>query len=150
MLASAALDDVWRQAKEMNNACVEMQAQLRATKTRTRDLIEQTNAIQGQTRDVAKRSEMIGRFVSKYQVGKLLTQYFVVNFLLLNLCLKGVFNCNLDEGLELTFVCTQEIYQAMLWPSLLFHTHTLYQIGKYRVAWFFLPSCSKLYSFLST
>jgi len=63
-----ALDDVWRQAKEMNNACVEMQAQLRATKTRTRDLIEQTNAIQGQTRDVAKRSEMIGRFVSKYQL----------------------------------------------------------------------------------
>ena len=80
MLASAALDDVWRQAKEMNNACVEMQAQLRATKTRTRDLIEQTNAIQGQTRDVAKRSEMIGRFVSKYQVGKQLTQYFVFNF----------------------------------------------------------------------
>ena len=55
----------------MNNACVEMQAQLRATKTRTRDLIEQTNAIQGQTRDVAKRSEMIGSFVSKYQVGTL-------------------------------------------------------------------------------
>ena len=80
MLTSAALDDVWRQAEEMNNACVEMQAQLRATKTRTRDLIEQTNAIQGQTRDVAKRSEMIGRFVSKYQVGKLLTQFFVFNF----------------------------------------------------------------------
>ena len=65
---NSALDDVWRQAKEMNEACVQMQAQLKATKTRTRDLIEQTNSIQSQTRDVEKRTEMIGKFVSKYQL----------------------------------------------------------------------------------
>ena len=63
-----ALDKVYEEAKAMNASCLAMQAQLKASKSRTQDLISQTTAMQNQSAILAQKSAQIQEFSEKYQL----------------------------------------------------------------------------------
>ena len=63
-----ALDKVYEEATAMNASCLAMQAQLKASKSRTQDLISQTTAMQNQSAILAKKSAQIQLFSEKYQL----------------------------------------------------------------------------------
>ena len=63
-----ALDQVYEEAKAMNASCLAMQAQLKATKSRTQDLISQTTAMQNQGAILAKKAAHVQQFVDRYQL----------------------------------------------------------------------------------
>jgi hypothetical protein len=63
-----ALDQVYEEAKAMNDSCLAMQAQLKASKSRTQDLISQTTAMQNQSAILAQKASQIQQFSEKYQL----------------------------------------------------------------------------------
>ena len=63
-----ALDQVYEEAKAMNASCLAMQTQLKASKSRTQDLISQTTAMQNQSNILAQKAAQIQQFSKRYQL----------------------------------------------------------------------------------
>ncbi len=63
-----AVEDVHNVVGSMKSNCADMKRTLEATKTKTRDLIQQTNRLQEEGAILAVQSKQLDNFVAKYQL----------------------------------------------------------------------------------